>query len=251
MLQTGLPEKRPPGTSFEQYFEVVPAMTPALKDEAYQLRHQVFCEDLGFEPATVDRRERDEYDAQSLHLLIRSVQTGMYVGCTRIIRVRPEDAQQLLPYELICAGGLNHGLVDPATLPRQTIAEISRLAIVSRYRQRKGERGKPADISSDDFASGARSRFPYILIGLYLGTVEFARLHDIETLFVLTEPRLALHFRRLGVQIQTIGVAVEHHGLRIPSMMKVNTVHEELKFFFRPLYTTIASEIAAGLSNVH
>jgi N-acyl amino acid synthase of PEP-CTERM/exosortase system len=251
MLQTGLPEKRPPGTSFEQYFEVVPAMTPALKDEAYQLRHQVFCEDLGFEPTTVDRRERDEYDAQSLHLLIRSVQSGMYVGCTRIIRTRPQDAQQRLPFELICAGGVDHALVDPAALPRQTIAEISRLAIVSKYRQRKGERGRPADISSDDFETGDRPRFPYILIGLYLGTVELARLQDIETLFVLTEPRLALHFRRLGVQIQTIGAPVEHHGLRIPSMMKISTVHEELKVIFRSLYGSIAKEVAAGLIYAH
>jgi hypothetical protein len=35
-----------------------------------------------------------------------------------------------------------------------------------------------------------------------------AQLQDIETLVVLTEPRLALHFRKVGVQIHTIRLRI-------------------------------------------
>jgi len=80
-------------------------------------------------------------------------------------------------------------------------------------------------------------------------TIELARLHGIETLFFLTEPRLASHFKKLGVRIQTIGPAIEHHGLRIPSMMSTSTVINDLKTILRPLYHTIAKEIEAGLTD--
>lgn len=100
-------------------------------------------------------------------------------------------------------------------------------------------------------APGVRPRFPYLLIGLYLGTVELARLQNIETLFVMTEPRLARHFRKLGVRIQTVGAPVEHHGMRIPSMMKISTVRAELKAIFRSLYGSIAKTIVAGLNRAH
>lgn len=136
-------------------------------------------------------------------------------------------------------------------MPRQSIAEISRLAIIAKYRQPKNQRLQAVDIALGAFGAGVRPRFPYLLIGLYLGTVELARLQNIETLFVMTEPRLARHFRKLGVRIQTVGAPVEHHGMRIPSMMKISTVRAELKAIFRSLYGSIAKTIVAGLNRAH
>lgn len=49
------------------------------------------------------------------------------------------------------------------------------------------------------------SRGFHIPVGLYLGTIEMAALHGIDTLFVLTEPRLAGHFSKLGVKTRQIG----------------------------------------------
>ncbi len=39
-----------PGIAFSHYFEIVPALTDALKDHVYAIRHQVYCEDLAYEP---------------------------------------------------------------------------------------------------------------------------------------------------------------------------------------------------------
>lgn len=249
MARTAATQVDPTGGNFARYFEIVPALTPALREEVFSIRHQVFCEDLGFEAIRPDRRESDEYDAQSLHLLIRNVKTGEYVGCTRIVRVRPEDAQRCMPFERTCAHVIDRTIVDPAALPRATIGEVSRLSIVAKYRKRKGELKRPAAISSDDFGTPDLPRFPYIMVGLYFATVELARLHGIETLFFLTEPRLAEHFRKLGVEIRTIGAAIEHRGTRIPSMMSAGGILENLKPMLRPMYQTIAQEIAAALSS--
>jgi N-acyl amino acid synthase of PEP-CTERM/exosortase system len=247
MGSTGPTEVNTPGDNFGRYFEIVPALTSRLKDEVFKIRHQVYCEDLGFEAQRPDRRESDTYDAQSLHLLIRSVHAGDFVGCTRIVRVRPGDPQPAMPFEHACAGAIDLAIVDPAALPRHAVGEISRLAVVARYRRRKGEAQQPVPVTDSAFADLPRPRFPYLLVGLYLGTIELARVNNITTLFVLTEPRLASHLARIGVEIKAIGDPVEHHGTRVPSVMNTSDILDNLKPLFRPLYLTIAKEIAAGL----
>jgi len=232
------------GKAFKQYFEIVPAFSDALKDEVYRLRHQVYCEDLAFEPPRPDKRERDDYDAQSLHLLIRSVQVGDFIGCTRIVRTRPEDPHQPLPFEKSCAATLDRSIVDPPKLGRDTIGEISRLAVISRFRKRKGEAQTPLGNYDKNFGTWKQPRFPYISSGLFLGVIELACLNGIDTLFMLTEEREVGSIGRLGVRIQTIGGPVEHRGRRVPSMIRTRGVLENLSFLVRPLYRTIAAEIA-------
>jgi N-acyl amino acid synthase of PEP-CTERM/exosortase system len=233
------------GKAYKQYFQLVPASSDALKDEVYRIRHQVYCEELAFEPIRPDRRECDEYDAHSLHLLIRSLKADRFIGCARIIRTRPDDPDYPLPFERTCAATLDRSIVDPARLPRETIAEISRLAVIAQFRRRRGDERRPVTLSETDFGTPSQPRFPYIPVGLYLGTIELARLNGIETLFVLTEPRLTNHFRKFGVNIETIGGAVEHRGQRIPSMMRTRSVLDNLWAIFRPLYRTIAEQVVS------
>ncbi len=231
------------GNAFKQYFEIVPAYSDMLKDEVYRIRHQVYCEDLNFESSKPDRRETDEHDSHSLHLLMRSVKTGEFIGCSRIVRPPVDDPGYQLPFEKKCASVLDRTIIDPAKLPRHTIAEVSRLAVVSAYRRRKGEASKPLGITKDDFGPFDLPRFPYISVGLYLGTTELARRHGMETLFVLTEERLASHFRKLGVKVEAIGRPIEHRGTRTPSMMSVRGIINDIRSIIRPLYHSIVADI--------
>lgn len=242
-----LPVKLDLGSAFKQYFEIVPALSDALKDEVFHVRHQVFCEDLAYEALRQNQRESDEYDAHSIHVLIRSVKTGGFIGCTRIIRTRPDDPLYPLPFEKICVDVLDRTLVDPAKLPRDTIAEVSRLAVIARFRRRRGEEKNALPDSDEDLGTDEQPRFPYIPISLYLAATELARLNGIRTCFVLTEERLASHFRKIGFEPQTIGTAVEHRGRRIPSMMAPATVIENLRDILRPLYQEVAYQVAKNM----
>lgn len=236
------------GLGFKKYFEVVPALTEELRDQVYAIRHQVYCEELHFEPVRPDRRETDGYDAHSLHCLIRCVGDGQYVGCTRLVLAPTSDPHSPLPVEKTCASTLDRSILDPQALPRHTVAEISRLAVIARYRSRHGEDRSPAALNDDAFGTRERPRFPYLTVGLYLGTIELARQHGISLLLVLTEPRLAGHLARLGVDIRQIGGAVEHRGTRIPSAISVSRVLDGLNFLVRPLYKVVAEEIRVGLA---
>lgn len=238
-----LPEAFDLGSAFKRYFEIVPALTSTLKDEVYRVRHQVYCEDLGFEPLRPDNRETDEHDLNSLHLLMRSVKTGESVGCTRIVRPRSGDPHYQLPFEINCATALDQSIINPAKLARHRIAEVSRLAVVASYRRRKGEANRAVSISDEDFATSKQPRFPFIPIGLYLGTTELARLNGIDILFVLTEERLANHLVKLGFGLQYIGKQIDHHGQRIPSMMRISDIINNMRSNLRSLYRTIAADI--------
>jgi N-acyl amino acid synthase of PEP-CTERM/exosortase system len=235
-----------PGSIFQQYFEIVPALSNALKDEVYRIRHQVYCEDLKFEPPRPDGRETDEHDLNSIHLLMRSVKTGEFIGCTRIVQPPPTDPYYQLPFEKTCADVLDRSIVNPAELPRNRIAEVSRLAVVASYRRRKGEHNSAISTLDEDSDPRKSPRFPYIPLGLYIGTTELARLNGVDTLFVLTERRQADHFSKLGVRLQIVGEAVEHRGARVPAMMNVNSIINEMRTIFRSLYRTIAADIERG-----
>lgn len=228
--------------AFQRWFEIVPATDAGLRDEAFRLRHAVYCEDLAFEAPRADGREQDEYDAQSTHILIRHRPSASFVGCVRLIRLPAGGEQQRLPFERVCHG-LAPGAVPDAPERRARIAEVSRLAVSRTFRRRRGEANRAAPVSEGDFSGGPVLRFPYVLVGLYLGVVAAAMLHDIQRLFVLTEPRLGEHLHRLGLRVVRIGPAVEHRGLRVPSMIDVAPVAESLHPMGRPLYEHVLASL--------
>lgn len=238
------------GLGFKKYFEILPATDEVSRDQVFGIRHEVYCEDLHFEAVRPDRREIDDYDAHSLHCLLRTASAPHTpVGCVRIVLCDPADPDKKLPFEETCSHALNRSIIDPASLPRERIAEVSRLAVRSSYRRRRGEARTPAPIADEDFGTKDHPRFPYVPISLYMGAIALAHRNNIDTLFVLTEPRLANHFAKLGVDIRQIGEAVEHRGARIPSMLDVKSVIKNMRLILRPIWRVVEKEIDAGLEH--
>jgi N-acyl amino acid synthase of PEP-CTERM/exosortase system len=234
------------GIGFRKYFTAVPAITDELRRDVYRIRHDVYCSELGYEPVRPDGMEVDAYDEHSVHCLLQSKADGAYAGCIRIVMARPDDPLRPLPFEKLCEATLDRRRVDPAALPRARIGEVSRLAVIGRYRRRKDEAKYPAGLSTADFGTRDMPRFPYLTVGLYLGMIAQARRHGIETLFILTQARLASHLSRLGIDVQRIGAPVEHRGPRVPSLLSVDGVVSGLGAFVRPLYDVIDDEIGAA-----
>jgi N-acyl amino acid synthase of PEP-CTERM/exosortase system len=238
-----LPEFLNLGAGFSKYFQALPALDAESQEAVFRIRHAVYCEELRYEALRADGMESDEFDKRAVHCLLRSVSTQEFVGCVRLILNDGDDPQSLLPLERLCANTLDRSIVDPARLDRAKIAEVSRLAVINRYRRRRGEQKVPLGIDESDFGTPDRPRFPYIAAGLYLGMIAQARHHGVETLFMLTERRLAKQLSRLGVRLQTIGAPIQHRGTRYPSMMLVQEVIDGFSFFVRPLFAVIADEM--------
>ncbi|MEC5397671.1 PEP-CTERM/exosortase system-associated acyltransferase [Uliginosibacterium sp. H1] len=235
------------GEGFKKYFEIVPAIDDDVRHAVYRIRHEVYCEELRYEAERPDRMESDEYDQYSQHCLMRQSGPPLdLVGCTRLVLARRDSQDCILPFEKLCEASINRRIVDPAALPRESIAEVSRLAVRSRYRRRKGDEKREVVMNKEDFGTKDMPRFPYIPVGLYLGTVALAKRQGVETLFVLTEPRLADHFSKIGVKIHPIGAPIQHRGTRLPSMMKVDEIIKGLRMFMKPLWRTINEQVDAA-----
>jgi N-acyl amino acid synthase of PEP-CTERM/exosortase system len=231
------------GRGFRTRFEIVPAVTDELKDHTYRLRHNVYVEDLRFEAPRADQRETDEYDVRAKAILLRHIGTWEFIACARLIRTAADDPDAPLPFERVCAGTLDRELLAASDVPRSAIAEASRLAVISKFRRREGEAPVPAPLDDRDFGDLHFPRFPYMIIGLYLGVIALARLDGIKRLYLLTEPRLAEHLSRLGVQVVTVGGPVEFRGTRIPSIIDVDSVVTGLNRYVQPMYDEIVKQL--------
>src|SRR5215831_8836460 len=108
---------------YRQHFEVVRADTPALLDEAYRLRYQVYCVENSYENRAqqVNGRERDAYDDRSVHSLLIHRRSGAAAGTVRVI-LPGTDREAALPINIVTDPG-QHELLR--RLPLSRTAEIS------------------------------------------------------------------------------------------------------------------------------
>ncbi|KQP23165.1 PEP-CTERM/exosortase system-associated acyltransferase [Pseudorhodoferax sp. Leaf267] len=232
---------------FKRFFSVAPALTQAEKNDVYFIRHDVYARELGFEPVRPDQRETDAYDQTAEHCLLKTAESPQrLVGCARLVFPDPQSPDALMPFEKSCRDSLFRDVIDPSKLPRDRVAEVSRLAVLSDFRRRRGEEQREVAIDVRDFGDAQQPRFPYIPVGLYMAAVLMAQRRGIDYIFTLTEPRLAEHFAKLGVKIVPIGAPIEHRGTRVPSVIHAATVEAGLRLMIRPLWKAIEEQMANG-----
>src|SRR5690606_33394678 len=114
--------------------------------EVFRIRYDVYCEELRFEdPARFpDLQETDEYDRYSLHCLLRHAPSDTFAGCVRL--VLPATPSDPLPFERLCAGHMYDDVLEELVPDRRKVGEISRLAVRSNFRRRRGEKNLPEGV---------------------------------------------------------------------------------------------------------
>lgn len=233
-------------------FRIVPAYTDELRDIAFRIRHQVFCEELTLFERRPDRREMDEFDERAVHLLLKHTPTEEFIGCVRVVKGQGDDPSALLPFESVCRDLVDSSLLDLDSLPRQLVGEVSRLGVIGRYRRRKGEERSAVPVVGDgdlDDPGHApdRRQFPHILIALYLGAYAIAQREGIDYLFTFTELRLFNHLVKLGVPVKVIGGSIHHKGLRVPAVVSVPGIAASLNPYVRAIYGQIVRDLNSSL----
>jgi N-acyl amino acid synthase of PEP-CTERM/exosortase system len=233
-------------TAFQCRFRIVPADSAELRDVCYRLRHAIYCQELAFEPVRKDGRETDEWDAESIHCLVQSVTTGQYVGCARLVIPPSVHPSAPLPFERVCESKIGRTFVD-SRLPRESIAEVSRLAVIADYRRCTGEQAARA-VVSERASTEERVIIPSVLTVLLLGLLALARQHGIDTAFMLVERRLARYLgTSMGFRPKIIGGPVEHRGPRLLAMLRVPEALDGLNALVQPLFDAICADIRGAL----
>lgn len=226
---------------FNKYFQLIVASTPELKEEVFRIRYQVYCEELKFEPVEnfPDGLERDADDDRSIHYLLRHRPTGQNVGCVRVVLPEKKNPEAIFPLENLFP---HH--FDEIGRSRNNFCEVSRLAVLSQFRKRKGESDIPEGLiftPADNAQIREKRQFPVIALSLYWVSIGTGPLFDLDVL-ALIQSRLARHLKRCGIISNQIGDLVEYHGKRGLFKIEGKKFHDNLRDDVRELFEFIDKE---------
>lgn len=215
---------------FDARYEIVIADTEALRRDTYRVRYRVFCDQLGYAMQYVDGCEYDEYDADSIHILLRQRHDGTPVGCFRIVLPKAEGVW--LPFQLYGVPHVDERLFEWGKVNRARSVEISRLAIDNGKRR---ERGHLAGISDQ-----------YLATALFYAVTAMVVKLDAHHAFMVIEPCLGRLTSRFGIRLDQIGPPFEYYGQRATfatTGARMASEAENLQPAWRDLYAMIAGQL--------
>lgn len=236
---------------FQQYFRVELAETPALKEQAARIRYHVYCQEFGYEQ--IERcpngLEMDEFDDHSLHCVISHRPSGLAAACVRLVPPPPSDPAGLMPFEKHCAEGLDRPFIDGLNLDRNTVCEISRLAVDGLFRRRHGEsESRFGQVERIMFSLEERRTLPYIAVSAYLAATALTELTGRTNVFAMMEPFLPRLLSLAGIHFQRAGHDINYHGLRAPYFISTWDALASMKPDLRELYGRVHQALEEAMS---
>ncbi|MGJ8680883.1 PEP-CTERM/exosortase system-associated acyltransferase [Paraglaciecola sp.] len=214
---------------FSNYLTPIEALSNDCRDQAFHIRHDVYCKELKFEEENKDKMESDFFDTYSTHCLIQHLPTSNFAGTVRV--VRPQKAGEIIPIQKYCLNSISPGKINPNDYQPHEICEISRLAVPSEFRKRQTDKFKGAAtgvINQEVYSENELRCFPFIAVGLYLSAASIVIENGIKHTFVMMEPRLARSMRFVGIQFEQIGPTVDYHGKRAPYYINPSLLMQNL-----------------------
>lgn len=221
---------------FPHYFSAELANSPQQREACFRLRHQVYCEELNFEPLKPNGLETDCFDNRAWHACISHTQKQQLAGTVRVIT--SASRTELLPLEQNFGALITNPVLSPQNFDRQHICEISRLAVPANIR-----RNQPCD---DDMRSTEQQCCRQVAVALYLIATQLCLQTNRHHSFVMIEPALARILRRIGIHFIQIGDTVDYNGLRAPYYLDMRTTKVTLTAEYLQLRSTLAQQLNAS-----
>lgn len=206
---------------FDQYFEMVPAISDELKIEVYKLRYQVYCIENSFESPHqfLNKFESDDFDQHSVHYLIRHLRSGDYAATVRLILPDANQPEKLFPLEQHCK---IENFTVMRSIDRKCLGEISRLCVSKAFRKRAHESNMlPAigyDLQNPPSIEEKRT-FPLISLALMACCIKASYENNIRYTYGTMEWSLLHFLSGLGIDFIKIGPLTNYHGPRWPTLI--------------------------------
>ncbi|GLS25562.1 PEP-CTERM/exosortase system-associated acyltransferase [Marinibactrum halimedae] len=207
---------------FLEYFDVLQAESETLRNCAYRIRYQVYCEEFRFENRNQfpDAMERDEYDDQSDHCLFIHRPSNQAAGCSRLIHIDPANGLSL-PFLRYCKESINYQLFNPDDYAFNEIVEFSRLSVTRQFRRRCSDQGmfytKPVSSQS---LNKKRHPFPIVPVSLFLASISLFLESGAAVGVAMMETRLSRMLHIYGLRFEQVGPVVDYHGKRAPFILR-------------------------------
>lgn len=247
----------PLSTNFQTYFQIMLAYTPEQIELAQRIRYDVYCREFNFEKEEncPGGLEKDEYDQSSLHCLVIHKASNTPAGCVRLVKIPNDNPTLLLPLEKFCGHSLRHETLHPSLQPRQTICEISRLAVHTAFRRRPGESASPLGSNrvmfSEQLTEEEWRTFPLISVALIAASTALMVISDRPSLFIMVESWLAVLLRRMGLDFVQVGEKIDYHGPRAAYFITVEQMLRGMKGDLRQLYGFVYTSLKADADKIN
>ncbi len=213
--------------------DYVPIICRSLAEinECFRLRYNEFCLSRGWEDASSfpEGLERDRYDEDAVHILLRDTVTGASVGTVRIIYHDGAcDPDPSLP-----TFDLAHGFKDylGPHLKTGRIIELSRLTIAR-------EVSRP--VSREDLARGI---FP--ALALIKGVLRAIARDNVGVVVMTVARSLQRLLEKAGFFYNDVGIRVEHRGKRSPLFREMNPLMDDLYHHNQAVWCYVTDEGAS------
>lgn len=228
---------------FVRYFDLTVVSTKEQRAQVFELRYHVYCEEFGYEPTELftDHQEVDEFDRQSVHCLIIHKASGIPAGCVRVVLV---EGSELMPMESH-ADIIDQRFIRSFSGQRNTLCEVSRLAVNGEFRRRRGEwetrYGSPLSALT---SHQERRTYPLIAMFLFIAAAAVAMLLGRTNCFAIMEPFLPKILRRSGIYFQRIGEDFDFRGIRAPYHGNLDDMVEQAPEEMRGCFYAVCEEFA-------
>lgn len=236
--------------SFERYFRVELAVSEAQKRQVFGIRYRVYCEEFKYEPTDhfPEQLEIDEYDQFSRHCLIVHRSTDTPAGCVRLVPALGECDVDPLPLEKYCRTSLDWGYIENLKLDRNTVCEISRLAVDGAFRRRTGESlTRFGQINGLTIDAQEQRSFSLIAVACFLAATALTVMDGRTNVFAMMEPFLPRLMHRSGIDFQRVGKDMDYHGIRAPyfitSQSALNNMHSDLACLYQWIQESLKTDI--------
>lgn len=198
--------------SYHRTFKLIKADSQNLLQEVYKLRYKIYCFEHEFEEPSdfPDGIENDEYDEHSEHFLLIHKATEKVMGTVRVILPDTRNLMRSFPIQGICSEESLHNKNNILSS-----FEVSRLCISNEIRDEVMNFTKNSANQSID-AVLTKHMMPYCILGLLNAAMQSAAEHSLQDGYIVVEEFLSEKLKMLGIQLDPIGDAVEHHGIRYP-----------------------------------
>ncbi len=166
---------------FAQHFDFVFANSDELKRECYQLRYAIANPTAGSGSAR-GSMDIDQYDAHSLHVLLRQRSSRKCIATARVIRNDDRLRQRLLPFERASRETIFVKTQSLTSLQRSSFSEISGVSV---------KEENPTPFSANK-----------IITGLFLSAIALARLEFQQYTFARLTSAQFKHLRAQGLNFE-------------------------------------------------
>ncbi len=236
-------------TEFITQYRFTLALDHASRYRAYALRHKVFREEMHYRlgDAAEPTFERDAYDAKALLCLLTHRDSGLDVGCLRVVLATGSDGEpRLLPLEESCAHGLTHPTLHPGAFARNEVCEVSRLAVHPHFRRAQWSAAgiEPPGLGHPG-GDALPTPSPLVSLSLFLAATALVGLAGRRHVFAMMEPRFARLLQLAGLRFQQAGEIIDYCGPRAAYYIDQRQAERDMKPSLTPLYRHIEAVLVS------